>query len=271
VELLESFIESKHRGSSLCEDFIFANDHFLAVFDGATDKTEARYDGMPGGKFAVETLARRLDDVALDISAGDCIRVLSEELRRMVVEDGPEAAPSDHPSASVVIYSEARSEIWRVGDCSWAASGSAHIGRKPIDVIVALARAALLQALLEAGHSVEELRASDRGREMVLPLLKEQYRFRNLKEPTCDLGFGAIDGQEVPERFIETTPIKPGEEVVLATDGYPRLLPTLRETEDALAQDLLRDPLRIGQHKATKAVAPGQTSFDDRAFLRFRA
>jgi hypothetical protein len=271
VELLESFIESKYRGSSLCEDFIFANDHFLAVFDGATDKTDARYDGMPGGKFAVETLARRLDDVALDISAADCIRVLSEELSRMIVEEGPEAAPSDSPSASVVIYSETRSEIWRVGDCSWAASGLAHISRKPIDVIVALARAALLQALLEAGNSVEELRAPDRGREMVLPLLKEQYRFRNLKEPTCDLGFGAIDGQNVPKRFIEITRVEPGEEVVLATDGYPQLLPTLRETEQALAQDLLRDPLRIGQHKATKAVGPGQASFDDRAFLRFRA
>jgi len=89
--------------------------------------------------------------------------------------------------------------------------------------------------------------------------------------PTCDLGFGAIDGQDVPQRFIEIIPVKPGEEVVLATDGYPQLLPTLRETEEALAQDLLRDPLRIGQHKATKAVAPGQTSFDDRAFLRFKA
>ena len=201
MKLLESFIESKYRGSSLCEDFIFANDNFLAVFDGATDKTDARYDGMPGGKFAVETLARKLEDVASDISASECIRALSEELRRMIVEEGPEAAPSDSPSASVVIYSEARSEIWRVGDCSWAASGIAHIGRKPIDLIVGLARAALLQALLEAGHSVEELRASDRGREMVLPLLKEQYRFRNLKEPTCDLGFGAIDGQNRTRPF----------------------------------------------------------------------
>ncbi|HEY7950049.1 MAG TPA: hypothetical protein VID51_04350 [Solirubrobacterales bacterium] len=270
MQVIETFIASKTGDPSTCEDLIVECDGFLAVFDGATDKTEASYDGMAGGRFAVRSLERTLDHVAGDIKAAACVKAMTEDLRRAIAEHGPSEAPDDNPSASVLIFSAARSEVWRVGDCSWMRGSEYFRGGKEIDGIVAAARAALLHALLDGGASVEELRDRDPGRAMLMPLLEQQFRFRNSSNGSAQLGFGALDGKPVPERFVEVVKVKPGDEIVFATDGYPELQPTLEQSEEALAQDLASDPLRIGRYKSTKAVKPGAASFDDRAFARFR-
>lgn len=269
TRVIESFVESKQAEPALCEDSIVECNGFLAVFDGATDKTDARYAGVPGGRFAVDTLARALAACPSDIGATDCIAELTQALREEVAAHGPASPPEDSPSASAVIYSAARSEIWQVGDCSWRIDDVVGGGSKRIDQIVAAARSALLRALLHAGKAVNELRASDPGRAMVMPLLEEQHRFRNLVDPASELAFGALDGNPVPERFIDVMPTSSGAEIVLATDGYPRLLQTLAQSEEYLRRDIEEDPLRIGRHPSTKAVAPQHKSFDDRAYLRF--
>lgn len=60
------------------------------------------------------------------------------------------------------------------------------------------------------------------------------------------------------------------EELVLATDGYPRLFPTLEKTESYLQKCLAEDPLCIKKIKATKGCKPGYSSLDDRAYVRFK-
>jgi hypothetical protein len=270
MKVIESFVEGKDRDPSLCEDLIFIGENFAAVFDGATDKVDARYEEIPGGRFAVEVLAKAMERLHPEASPPEGVRHLSAELSAAISANGSARDPRDDPSASAVIFSIARSEIWRVGDCSWSLDGEADLGEKLIDRITAETRAALLEAMLIGGASMDDLRASDPGRAMVLQLLEEQYRFRNIADPSCRLGFGAIDGTPVPARFIEAVPVGPSRDIVLATDGYPRLLPTLKEAEAALLDDIAIDPLRIGDYKSTKAVGLGQSSFDDRAYLRFR-
>ena len=58
-------------------------------------------------------------------------------------------------------------------------------------------------------------------------------------------------------------------EIVLASDGYPRLFPTLAESEQWLDDQRRRDPLNIGDFQATKAFHPDFNSFDDRSYIRF--
>lgn len=268
MRVIESFVESKTGDMSACEDWIFESDAFVAVFDGATDKTDARWDGVPGGRFAVETLADALGALEEDVSGLECVAVLTERLSAAIADWASEATPEDSPSASAVIYSAARKEVWRVGDCSWGQGKRVHIGEKAIDEIVSSARAALLSALLTKGVTLDTLRGSDPGRAMVLPLLEEQYWFRNLDDPSCGLAFGALDGKPVPAQFVEIYSVAPDEELLLATDGYPEAMPTLKESEERLKQDIAEDPLRIGRHKTTKGVAPDQVSFDDRAYVR---
>jgi len=56
--------------------------------------------------------------------------------------------------------------------------------------------------------------------------------------------------------------------LVLATDGYPVLMPNLKDSEQALHQLLLEDPLCIGPLLGTKGMRPGNKSFDDRTYLK---
>ena len=51
---LTYFLQSKNgageKNNAVCEDGLFFNDHYLAVFDGATDKSGKTYDGKKGGR-----------------------------------------------------------------------------------------------------------------------------------------------------------------------------------------------------------------------------
>ena len=85
-----------------------------------------------------------------------------------------------------------------------------------------------------------------------------------------------LEGQNRQYAVIDGTPIympgtrvvKASHSVVLASDGYSTLLPTLSESEEALAQHLTEDPQNIGDLVATKGLVEGNISFDDRAYIK---
>ena len=85
-----------------------------------------------------------------------------------------------------------------------------------------------------------------------------------------------LEGQNRLYAVIDGTPIyMPGTRLVsvrssavLASAGYPTLLPTLRDTEKALAKQLADDPQNIRSFVATKGLVEGNKSFDDRAYVR---
>jgi len=85
-----------------------------------------------------------------------------------------------------------------------------------------------------------------------------------------NINYSVIDGFPIPRQHVRviTLDFRPWE-LVLATDGYPFLCPTLQESEERLAWQKANDPLNIGQFKATKAFMQGNVSFDDRTYIRF--
>jgi len=81
--------------------------------------------------------------------------------------------------------------------------------------------------------------------------------------------YPALDGFPVPEEAIRVVPLgREDREVVLASDGYPVLHPTLEESEAALHFLLESDPMLFRVHRSTKGRALDADSFDDRAYLR---
>ena len=58
-------------------------------------------------------------------------------------------------------------------------------------------------------------------------------------------------------------------EIVLASDGYPFLKPTLAASEASLAEQIANDPQNIRSFIATKGIVEGNKSFDDRTYIRF--
>ena len=60
-------------------------------------------------------------------------------------------------------------------------------------------------------------------------------------------------------------------EIILASDGYPLLRPTLQQSEQDLDRLLKEDPQCCRLYESTKGLKPGNKSFDDRTYVRFQA
>lgn len=250
------------------EDRVILGPGWFGVVDGATDKSGMRYGGRSSGVIAAEAVAECLAQAPGDQEPGLLVSDMTDALAERLERFGADPNAPTRPAAVVVCFSPSQRLLLRVGDCAYHWAGSPNAPQKLIDRINAEARAALLQALIAGGADHGELRASDPGRQMIMPLLREQGNFQNhLDHP---LGFGAIDGRPVPDRYVEVTQLEGTGDLVLASDGYPTLLPELAASEQALARALGEDPLRIGTLRGTKGIAPGAASFDDRSYLRLR-
>ena len=64
--------------------------------------------------------------------------------------------------------------------------------------------------------------------------------------------------------------MKAGDEIVLASDGYPYLKESLEESERLLKAELTNNPLCDREYRSTKGKAEDNISFDDRTYIRFK-
>ena len=154
--------------------------------------------------------------------------------------------------------------LWRVGDCHWSFEGRPHLGHMDINVVTSGMRAAIVHSALLDGADPELLRATDPGRDAIAGLLRQQKLFANTLGP---FGYGVINGAPVPDQYVEVEPLTGTGRLVMTSDGYPALLPTLAESEAYLAMLLDQDPLCINELRGTKALSPGADSFDDRTWV----
>ena len=107
----------------------------------------------------------------------------------------------------------------------------------------------------------------DVGREAIMPFLKEAIKLANTGG---EFGYDAINGGNVNLENTQVVPVKKGDFIVLASDGYPELFDTLAKTESYLFKALKDDPSCIGILRSTKGLSSGNESFDDRTYISFR-
>jgi hypothetical protein len=265
MKVIETFLRSKQGGDDGGEDRLFTGASFVAVIDGATAKSgQAMKDQPSPGARAAEAAMTAIASFEAGIAPDDAFRRIESAISAAATRTDGET-----PKAVCAIYSRARREIWRVGDISVRIGQQAHPGEKLVDRIAAAYRAALLRTYLLEGHDALALRASDPGREAILPLLRRQDMFEN--GPAEDpLSYAVLDGSGRCIGRVEVFPVPPRADIVLCSDGYLGPAATLAEAEQRLEDDLMRDPLRIGEFATTKAVGPDAVSFDDRAYIRVR-
>lgn len=268
MKLIEQFICGKKNDPALCEDMIVQSDHFWVVIDGSTSKTCPEIAGKPAGRFAAETIAHAIDGLPADIHGKEAMRQLSNILRAATAAHMTVTDKIEKPACSLAIYSPIRREVWRVGDIGILLDGAAHMAPKGVDEVTSRARALMIETLLSQGVTVEELQADDKGRAYILPLLSQQHIFAN-RADDCVFGYGVMNGDPIPEKYIEIISAASVSEVVLASDGYPVLRGTHAETESYLQDILKHDPLFYKEYASTKGLQAGQVSFDDRSYLRF--
>lgn len=183
-----------------------------------------------------------------------------------------EEHPEERLTASCIVFSRLRREIWMIGDCQCMltplSSRQENMSTpqffdnpKPYEQQLAEERAAII---LSSKEPHEHFLTNDTARQAIIPHMLETMKNQNKT-------YSVIDGFPVPEQHVRVFPLdfQPWE-IVLASDGYPYLEPTLETSEARLAQQRLNDPLNIGVFKATKAFTPGNNSFDDRTYIRFK-
>ncbi|MEH1930249.1 hypothetical protein [Nostoc sp.] len=265
--VIESFNRSKYGDPQQGDDFIVVNQNFVAVLDGATDISGARYNGISSGRFVAEIGAQFLENLSPDSNVIEAIEDITQAVKQSLLGVKPDKTPIYTPCFAMIIFSAARREIWRVGDCQYLLDGEGSNPTIQVDQITSQLRSLIVRSYLAQGKTIEDLLKDDPSPNFLAPFYRLQSALRN--HPKEPFGYGAIDSTTVPKRYIEV--IKVPEQVksiVLASDGYPDLKATLTESETVLTKILTVDPLCYEHYLEQRGLAPNRESFDDRTYVR---
>ena len=248
------------------EDGLVVTSDFIAVIDGSTSKATRRYSLlMSNGRYAMKIISRFIRKMPADISCHKFCLGITRSINKHYGRRMAELAthPEERMTASVVLFSRLRREIWMVGDCLCLINGELFENPKPYEQTLAEMRATKVKELLAGGKTQDELLTNDEARASIIPRMLDEMKNQNVT-------YSVVDGFPIPEQLVPviTLDFRPWE-LVFASDGYPFLCPTLEESESRLAHQRKSDPLNIGQFKATKGFTPGNLSFDDRTYIRF--
>ena len=279
MKIIESSIIGK-KSPEACEDGMVITDDFIAVIDGSTSKTPKHLNpDMKNGRYAMMLISEYIrEELKADASVDDFCQGVTAYIYNKVYEKlGVEERLKEHPeerlTASVILYSRTRNEVWMVGDCQAIIDGKLYENGKPYEEKIARERVELIKQGLSPAEA----------RKQIEPLLIEAMLSGQNQNYTVIDGFPIYrEGVKVValktkpvsssiETYFQeqTKPVSSSNEVVLASDGYPFLKPTLAASEAALAEQIANDPQNIRSFIATKGIVEGNKSFDDRTYIRF--
>lgn len=244
--IIEKFTTSKSgKNDGTNEDRIVITDNFAAVIDGATSKEKT-------GGTAAELVAQTIKILKPNTPAQEAVKIIQNSLKNQI------------GSASALIYSNSRKELWSIGDCRYSLNGETHKQEKKIDIINAEIRSAKAHELISQGMTIEQLRENDLSREAIMPNLIKQKELENSAE---ELGYPVLNGknEDVKVKIIK---IPAASTLILASDGYPVIEDTLKKSEAALKKMIIEDPLCISVNKGTKGVKAENESYDDRTYVK---
>lgn len=257
------------RNQETCEDGIVATANHVAVIDGSTSKAAHPLSAtMSNGRLAMILVKEVVASLSANATLADFCQLVSQRIRSEYVLYGMtrerlEVHPEERLTASVGIFSRHHGEVWLVGDCQCLHKGKLYDNPKPGEASIAERRSQLAHELLSSeATTIASLREHDITRDSIVNLIVDTCHHQNID-------FSVVDGFDIPLDKVKVIPISSSSDIVLSTDGYPFLLPTLAESEAALAHLIATDPLCISLYKATKGVLEGNASFDDRSYVRF--
>lgn len=267
MEIIEQNLVAKNPKKK-SEDGIVVTADFVAVIDGSTSKSQYRHSLFrSNGRYAMQLTARYIRRMPKATTCEQFLSGVTAYIRKHYEKSMlPRLAehPEDRLTCSAVIYSRLNHEIWMVGDCQCMLNGELFENPKPAEAELAAMRAEEVRRLLATGITQDELLRNDTARPVIIPRMLETMRQQNVT-------YSVIDGFSIDRKHVRIIPLdfRPWE-IVLASDGYPVLCPTLAESEAMLEKQRREDPLNIGRFQATKAFHPDFNSFDDRSYIRLK-
>lgn len=288
MKIIESCIIGK-KSQEACEDGMVVTDDFIAVIDGSTSKTPKHLNpDMKNGRYAMMLISEYIrEELKADASVDDFCQGVTAYIYNKVYEKlGVEERLKEHPeerlTASAILYSRTRNEVWMVGDCQAIIAGKLYENGKPYEEKIARKRVELIEQGLspaEARKQIEPLliKAMLSGQNQTytvidgFPIYREGVKIVSVSD-SCSVQDSVPASDSVPcSDSVSASGTIPSSssEIVLASDGYPFLKPTLAASEAALAEQIANDPQNIHSFIATKGIVEGNKSFDDRTYIRF--
>ena len=288
MKIIESSIIGK-KSPEACEDGMVITDDFIAVIDGSTSKTPKHLNpDMKNGRYAMMLISEYIrEELKADASVDDFCQGVTAYIYNKVYEKlGVEERLKEHPeerlTASAILYSRTRNEVWMVGDCQAIIAGKLYENGKPYEQEIARKRVELIEQGLspaEARKQIEPLliEAMLSGQNQTYPVIdgfpiyREGVKVVSVSD-SCSVQDSVPASDSVPcsdSVSASGTFFVSSSEIVLASDGYPFLEPTLAASEAALAEQIANDPQNIHSFIATKGIVEGNKSFDDRTYIRF--
>ncbi len=272
------FIQSKigagEKNNAQCEDGLFFNEHYLAVFDGATDKSGKKYDGKKGGRVSRDIIQTVFQSLPPNTSKEEVLKRINAEYQKFYSQNKDidfAKNPLFRPTATLIWYNFDTNELVAIGDSKARIDGIAYNDEEKL--VDTLNSALRVKVIKELGLTDEQVAENDLGRFYILPLLKRQAEFQNNPNAPKAFQFWAIDGFDIPSTELRVWKFEQLPKIIeLSSDGYETYPkePTIQAYEKALNHVLETDRLRI-KHPSTKGVAKGNYSFDDRAVLIYQA
>lgn len=287
MKIIESCIIGK-KSQEACEDGMVVTDDFIAVIDGSTSKTPKHLNpDMKNGRYAMMLISEYIrEELKVDASVDDFCQGVTAYIYNKVYEKlGVEERLKEHPeerlTASAILYSRTRNEVWMVGDCQAIIDGKLYENGKPYEQEIARKRVELIEQGLspaEARKQIEPLliKAMLSGQNQTytvidgFPIYREGVKVVSVSD-SCSVQDSVPASDSVPcsdSASASGTIPSSSSEIVLASDGYPFLKPTLAASEASLAEQIANDPQNIHSFIATKGIVEGNKSFDDRTYIR---
>ena len=288
MKIIESSIIGK-KSQEACEDGMVVTDDFIAVIDGSTSKTPKHLNpDMKNGRYAMMLISEYIrEELKADASVDDFCQgvtayIYNKVYEKLGVEERLQEHPEERLTASAILYSRTRNEVWMVGDCQAIIDGKLYENGKPYEQEIARKRVELIEQGLspaEARKQIEPLliEAMLSGQNQIytvidgFPIYREGVKVVSVSD-SCSVQDSVPASDSVPcsdSVSASGTIFVSSSEIVLASDGYPFLKPTLAASEAALVEQIANDPQNIHSFIATKGIVEGNKSFDDRTYIRF--
>lgn len=306
MKIIESCIIGK-KSPEACEDGMVVTDNFIAVIDGSTSKTPKHLNpDMKNGRYAMMLISEYIqEELKADASVDEFCQgvtayIYNKVYEKLGVEEWLKEHPEERLTASAILYSRTRNEVWMVGDCQAIIDGKLYENGKPYEEKIARKRVELIEQGLspaEARKQIEPLliKAMLSGQNQTytvidgFPIYREGVKVVSVSDSSSVQGsVSSSDSSSVQDSVSssescsvqdpvscsgsasasDTIPSS-SSEIVLASDGYPFLKPSLAASEAALAEQIANDPQNIRSFIATKGIVEGNKSFDDRTYIRF--
>ena len=292
MKIIESSIIGK-KSQEACEDGMVVTDDFIAVIDGSTSKTPKHLNpDMKNGRYAMMLISEYIrEELKADASVDEFCQgvtayIYNKVYEKLGVEERLKKHPEERLTASAILYSRTRNEVWMLGDCQAIIDGKLYENGKPYEQEIARKRVELIEQGLspaEARKQIEPLlikaMLSGQNRTYTVidgfPIYREGVKVVSVSD-SCSVQDSVQDSVPASDSVpcsdsvsASGTIFVSSSEIVLASDGYPFLEPTLAASEVALAEQIANDPQNIHSFIATKGIVEGNKSFDDRTYIRF--